>query len=286
VNSCIIVAAGGLLALILLSAAPASQPVFAQVTASYCPDARDADADGDSLPDSCELQLARQFAPVLTVGRVCNWDGVAPRPGGGYFYAVQPVGTVIRVAYLPAYFDDCGWSGVKCRVPMVDCSPHAGDSEFIAVEISVRQPGAITVTGVFLSAHCFGRSGKNCRWYRGSELSDFEWQDGAPIIWVADGRNANYPTQRACDKGHHSLDTCDNATFRSRFPVNPGKNIGSRKLPAPAGGCIKGEQLRSSLIDPAAIECFWNPAARFRGWRSGAPGVTGYHRYLTEIAGF
>ena len=46
---------------------------------------------------------------------------------GGHFFVVEPRDALIRIAFLPAYFHDCGWSGFECWLPGVDCSPHEGD---------------------------------------------------------------------------------------------------------------------------------------------------------------
>src|SRR5688500_12486484 len=79
----------------------------------------------DPLTADCAFQFASAFAPVLAVRSAgCNWDDTQQRLGGGYFFAAQRVDSIVRVAYLPAYFRDCGWQGVKCWLPGVDCSPH------------------------------------------------------------------------------------------------------------------------------------------------------------------
>jgi hypothetical protein len=74
---------------------------------------------------------------------------------------------------------------------------------FIVVELG-DEPGASSwkVTGVFLSAHCFGRGAASCGSYRGPDLQRFRWHDGGPIIWVAEGKHANYPSWQACNVGH------------------------------------------------------------------------------------
>jgi len=78
----------------------------------------DGDADADGLGDACELALARAFAPTLIVrSGGCNWDADAERLAGGYFHAVQPVDSLVRIVYMPAYFRDCGWAGAKCLLP-------------------------------------------------------------------------------------------------------------------------------------------------------------------------
>jgi hypothetical protein len=252
---------------------------------SVCRTAGLPDSDADGLSDACELHVAQRYAPVLVVREGgCNWEASAFRVGGGYLHSVQPTDSVIRSAYLPAYYRDCGWSGLKCILPWIDCGPHNGDSELIIVELRPR--GAdFEVSGVFLSAHCFGRSTASCRWYRGSELDQFSWQGSAPVVWVAEGRNANYPSREACDAGHHSIDTCDRHSPRYRFPVEPQRNLGSRRVPLSEDGCLTAAELDVPVGLPDAEECFWTDVP-FRGWQGEGKGVTSYNRYLSEVARF
>src|SRR5690606_31532961 len=130
---------------------------------------------------------------------------------GGYFHAAQPFRDGVRLVYLPAYYRDCGWSSRWCV--LMDCEGHAGDSELIAVDVERLPSGAWATTSVFLSAHCFGSSSRDCRWYEGRALDDFEWLKGrqrvAPIVWVSDARNANYPSYAACAGGHGGMDACE-----------------------------------------------------------------------------
>lgn len=261
-----------------------------------CPHAAP-DRDQDGLSDACELQLATAFAPVLvTSSTACNMNADADgrRLGGGYLFVVRPTPAGAVIGYLPAYFQDCGWSGPKCLLPGLSCAPHAGDSELIALDLR-REGRSWRVEGVFLSAHCFGRSSPGCRWYRGEDLRQFEWgTEGAavgPVVWVADGRNANYPSRRACERGHGFVDTCGGSRLRYPFPVHASRNIGSRVRPLETSGARAG-CVRSAPVDPGngatapdAVECFWDPDARFRGWQASGDGVTPYERYLREVIG-
>ena len=252
------------------------------------------DTDVDGVDDACELAVAAAFAPLLVVNPSgCNWDTTVepPRLGGGYLFAAQRVGDALRVAYLPAYFRDCGWSGVKCALPGVDCEAHAGDSEMIALDIVVDGAQRWRTARVFLSAHCFGRTGAGCLWYEADELAQFAWYmgrtAGAPMVWVAEGRQANYPSRHACDAGHHAIDTCDRHTLAYRFPIySNAQNVGSADRPATADGCMRAADmpLRSARAG-SGMECFWTGRA-FRGWNTASEGATPYLRYLREIAGF
>jgi hypothetical protein len=256
------------------------------------------DRDGDGLDDVCELELARAFAPMLVVDRHdCSWDGT--KLAGGYFYAVQrgSDATAIRIAYLPAYFRDCGWDGLVCTTRGPGCSAHAGDSELIALEVRRDEVAdRWRADAVFMSAHCFGRSGGRCRWYFGDELRYFAWAGnalGAPRVWVAKGKHANYPSVRECDSGHWYYDSCDHNDVAYRFPiVTSAQNIGSRLRPFPNRGLLRGCVAAEELPVPddrangGTSECFWDAAARFRGWqRDSHQGATSYARVL-GAAGF
>ena len=265
---------------------PLQAPRVPAASALHCSAGPDADSDG--LSDDCELAYAGMFAPHLrTAERGCNWDPQNQRLGGGYYFAVSRIDArTVRVLYLPAYYRDCGWTGFKCALPFTSCAPHSGDSELVAIEIVTGADAHPSVQGIFLSAHCFGASDANCRWYRGEELLRFEWREQAPVVWVAEGRQANYPSASACDAGHWFYDTCDRNTGIYRFPiVRHEQNIGSRAKPVNGDGCVDGRQAgwNSTLISAAVVECFWTPARRFTGWQSPARGsATPYERYLAD----
>lgn len=276
-------------------------PIGLSVASDCVESAGDRDVDG--LTDACELALARAFAPWLVIAEGgCNWDtSVTPaRPGGEYYFAARPLdraGAMVRIAYLPAYYRDCGWRGLKCMLPFVECGPHNGDSEAIVLDVAFDERTARwSTTAVFLSAHCFSRTGADCLWYRGQDLERFEWRGGggarsAPRVWVAEGRNANYPSRSACDRGHGSLDTCDRNRLELLFPVSSTRqNLGSRTHPVAGHGCVTGQHAgwNSRLPTPDSVECFWSRDRRFHGWQasSGSEGATPYFRYLHEIAGF
>jgi hypothetical protein len=267
-------------------------------TVALCADAT-IDEDRDALDDRCELALARAFAPELRVdARECGWrDDVAPaRLAGGYLFAAQRTRTGVRLAYLPAYFRDCGWSGAVCLLVAGGCGAHAGDSELIVVDVAASAPaGRWRATGVFLSAHCLGGSAGRCRWFRGDALHELEWADdvagGAPRVWVARGKHANYPTQRACDRGHWTYDSCDGNGVAVRFPVrSTAQNAGSRQHPLLGDGCLSSEELPlgPAGADAGMRECMWDASRSFRGWQRDRTGSepAAYARYLELFAGF
>ena len=277
---------------------PAAEGLSLPWTAETCAGSA-VDADGDGMDDRCELALAQAFAPELMVdARDCLWTA-APSPrrlGGGYLFAAQRTAEGARLAFMPAYYRDCGWSGAACVLRGGKCGAHAGDSELIVVDVVPdRSAGRWRTAGVFLSAHCFGRSDGRCRWYRGAALRDFAWVDGAPFgaprVWVALGKHGNYPSRRACDGGHWLYDSCDANRDTVRFPIlTSAQNAGTRRHPLPApDGCVASEALPLGAggSSPGTHECPWDPSRPFRGWQADGEGSsTSYARYLDGVAGF
>ena len=274
--------------LLLINCAHAPRPILDSRTATLaCAPGSDTDRDG--ISDACELSTAQTFAPWLVQSsRSCSWDvSVTPaRVGGEYLFGVERNGADgMRIVYLPAYYTDCGWTGAKCSLHLTNCDPHEGDSETIVVDLRENADGW-RVERVFLSAHCFGRSQGDCRWF---DADAFSWRAAAPVIWVAEGKHANYPSAKQCDRGHFYFDTCDGNDTVVHYPVLSGRqNIGSAAVPFGRNGCIDGTHtgLASTLPEAAVEECFWSER-RFTGWHA-APDAssTPYVRYLRDIAGW
>ena len=254
------------------------------------------DSDGDGLSDSCEAFLAAQFAPELRVDTTdCSWNGGARVLAGGYFHVVHPLnsaGDSIRLIYLPAYFRDCGWRGFQKALRFGRSNAHAGDSELIVVDVRREQADRWLTTAVFLSAHCYGRSDGRCRWFRGDELAEFEWvvPSGAPRVWVARDKHANYPSRRACESGHWAQESCSEASVSYRFPTAlADQNLGSRMRPRfGPRGCVRSEELPFAVpgAQSGTSECFWSTDDPFRGWQGNSGGsATPYGLLLQRIAG-
>ena len=116
------------------------------------------------------------------------------------------------------------------------------------------------------------------------------WFGNTPVIWVAEGKNANYPSRAACDSGHWGFDTCDRNERTFRFPVtSSAQNVGSAAHPLggrpDAPGCVDAAHLVPPRDLPGS-ECIWTAGA-FRGWSGRThAGATGYARYLRDVAGF
>ncbi len=76
------------------------------------------DSDTDGLADHCEFPIARSFAPML------HFANGGQCPGGEPYWAARRTSTNrVRIAYIMAYYKDCGYA------------PHAGDSEMIMVDV-------------------------------------------------------------------------------------------------------------------------------------------------------
>jgi hypothetical protein len=278
---------------------PATSSPAPHATAALQPGcAAGPDADADGLSDGCEHALALAFAPELVVDAgECSWraDARPPRPDGAYLYAVRPTaGRAVRIAYLPAYAEDCGWAGPKCLLTGPMCRGHAGDSELVLVDAAYDAARRRwKATAVFLSAHCHGTLEDRCRWYRGTALDRFAWVGGAvggaPVVWVATGTHANYPTRRSCDRGFWNYDSCDRNRVRLRFPVlSAAQNAGSRHRPfggrTDAEGCIPAPM---SGPDGDRRECIWSVSGAFHGWRPpSGEAPTPYGRHLRDYGGF
>lgn len=253
------------------------------------------DIDYDGVDNACENAVAASFAPELVLAHDCNWDYSLDRMGGEYLFAVErrvdAIGSYLRVVYLHAYYIDCGPPlDSKCFISA--CDPHSGDSEFTIIDF--RYDAASThwvAQQVFLSAHCpFSAANWNCRWYaRGA----FAWvggqRYGAPIVWVSEGKHANYPSASACEEGGaYNSDSCEFNDSSRRIPiVYTQQNVGSRierlqDCMAPFWG--------SPLTDPSTQECMWRThgVQRFNGWQSAVygPPPQRYGDILLTYAGF
>lgn len=258
------------------------------------------DADADGLADACEFAVAQSFAPLLVMSTE-QCGSQAELPGGGYGFVVSPgsARNQVRIGYAAAYVKDCGWSGTKCWLRWRGgCGGHWGDSEFIGLVVEFDSTWRRWATeAVFLSAHCFGSSDGDCRWYQGTDLAQFDWLDtelGAPKVWVAEGKNANYPTRGRCERGHWWFDTCERNTNEVRYPIlGPLQNLGQPRA-VRAGGqdaeCATTlPDLGWTQIPPGAsrtaTECFGRDEP-FRGWVSAdvqdsdPVGATAYVRYF------
>jgi len=239
------------------------------------------DNDLDGVWDYCETALAQMFAPLMISANDCNRDGAYNRVGGEYYFAVTRLRIYdedrIRIAWLPAYYKDCGGPG----------DPHSGDAEFIIHEIGYAVASAHWLTNcAFLSSHCYAavmefESDPDCTWYG---IGSFAWYEnkarGAPIIWVAERKHAHYVSQEACNSGAYTLDTCAANNQQTRFPVSyTWQNIGSGAHPFTDAAKPRWPRAAwdTLLVDTSKTEHFWTRPMemtaygprpkRFNGWQ-------------------
>lgn len=270
------------------------------------------DFDVDGIDDSCERATAAAFAPMqVFASHDCSWDNGLGRMGGEYYYAVeskiklkfinsQPVGyLVLRLAYLPAYYWDCGNASSFPFATWFDPA-HSGDSEFMILDVAYDSSSHHWIfDALFLSAHCATPNDENCRWYSPPDIGN--WVDGrslgAPFIWVSRSKHANYVSEDQCDNaikvGIIPVEDCELDTLQ-RFPVlYVQQNIGSRAHPFSDCGPPFSS---STMVDQSESECMWSwspnltngPLGTFNGWQSVEVGPRSptYGKHLAGYAGF
>lgn len=248
------------------------------------------DVDRDSLSDNCELILATAFAPkmmmnvqFINLNSALNQGATWP---GEYYWGATPV-TVgfdtrrIRLAYMPAYYHDWGHG-------LFD-SGHNGDSEFIMIDVEyVPEHNSFEMRDAFLSAHCGAflatfETDPDCQWWGTSywdNASGFvDTPLGAPVVWVANGTNANYFGQHKCNTGSNWFDDCYGLYDGARFPITPGFNVGSYR------GHMLPDWIYArrypTLGQSDKVESFW-PGHGFAGWQGGV-GETSYAAILARF---
>lgn len=141
---------------------------------------------------------------------------------------------------------------------------------------------------IFLSAHC--PDGGDCRWWSRDLFSYVGGKRfGAPRIWVAERKHANYYSAGKCNGGgFFGFDTCEFSNTSHRFPfVYTQQNVGSRATRL--RDCVT-PFWGSSIPNAQAVECMWDTSqkSRFDGWlgfSSGSPAVL-YGNILAQYAGF
>lgn len=241
------------------------------------------DRDRDWLDDTCELELARGFAPTWGMGEQDECPGGEPVWAAKYF----PTYNVVRIAYLPAYYDDCGVYGGEF---LGIGGGHTGDSEFVIVEIGYN---AATkhweFRRMFLSAHygeqrlsvSFDRSA----WVSATEARFKRRHLGHPYVAVAANKHANYKSEETCNKTFASQvgysDWCyGNILTPFRFPVDPSRNAGSRFTDL-FEGCIHANNARFDT--GGRTECFYAARRAFNGWHlTGAMSARPYYDVLMD----
>jgi hypothetical protein len=211
------------------------------------------DLDKDWLADNCEVDLAYAFAPrmVFDFGEPCPFG--EPRWAAKYF----PYSGVVRIAYLPAYWDDCG-----DEIAGFIGNSHSGDSEYIMFEVTFN---ASTRHWVFqqmwLSAH-YGDLTDHSAWVPSASAEFFYRTGSRPNVWVSLQKHANYNSHAACSywvviNSIGSTEVCGDPNGAPgiqpiRFPVTASRNLGSRFV---GTQCVASEV--SSRSGNGRTECFY-----------------------------
>jgi hypothetical protein len=244
------------------------------------------DRDQDKVGDRCENDIAAAFVPTF---RHSASDNV----GHESYWAVNRVGTTsyIRVLYMIGYyFDDGvqeGYSG--CKLVSLwqllgECDGHHGDSEHVAFTVYYHaKTGHWLIHSMHLSHHGGYLLGTRSSLPYPSGIQ-YTLLGARPIIWVADGKHANYPSQAACDAGTgggflvdaiFSFDTCEgnNGFFTLTAPGS--RNVGSARV-----RLIDCVASTNQFYATNPKECFWS-SARFIGWQlDRTTWATGYRKAL------
>lgn len=249
------------------------------------------DLDYDELSDDCEFQLALAFAPHLSFG---YGDEVTRESR----FAARWLNTsTVRIIYLLGYWMDHGAPDVPTCFPQFPgCNGHVGDSEYIVLDVTYEPVSHHwMVIGGALSAHeahyscslnkqnirCVpGNAGTFGGWASGN-LSWVGPSRGAPVIHVADGKHANYPTDGACDGGgFFGSDECDSPRWFGLVQINQARNIGSRAHRFVDG--VTTSNTSHPVFGQQNVEYYWT-WKRFRGWfiDNGDESTSAYSDILT-----
>lgn len=214
------------------------------------------DTDGDGLANHCELPIARSFAPML---HFANGDQC---PGGEPYWSAKrfPNG-VVRVAYMMAYYEDCGYD------TRIQNSAHSGDSELVMVEMKYNSGTQHwEFNRMWLSAHYeatfWGTDQDYSEWVSAAQTDFYDRSLALPNIWVAEDKHANYRSIAKCeDTGAWEYRDDCGSLYLIRFLVEGSRNAGSRYVDLV--DCVRSEERTSST----RTEGFYTDCHNsFRGW--------------------
>ena len=253
-----------------------------------------ADADHDWLADLCEYKIARGFRPEWQYGNAyCNDDG-EPHWAAKYF-TMSDVGdtflphAIVRIAYIPAYYADCGpeW--------------HTGDSELVMVDVQwVPSTQHWELTRAWMSAHYGVGSGDRSQWYEKQALTYRGPYFGFPTVYASENKHANYASVAMCEDTWYSQipfmpDDChdDWPSVDTRFDVLSSRNVGSRHRDGMTNSQFHGCETSHDRPDVPQQgnrqECFYGTdETTFNGWwaigsDSHTDGVTAYRELLMGL---
>lgn len=240
------------------------------------------DQDDDGLRDECEYRLAKAFAPLLNMSEIDQCPAGEPYWAAKFINNLMPFGTgdMVKLAYLPAYYADCG-----------DVGGHNADSEFIQITVAFNPATHHwELINSWLSAHACNDLSSECI---GSTFASgfsshstwgpiFEFPSGRarsfPRVYVSRGKHANYRSRSACSAGGaFGQDDCAVDADVGRFMVWQDRNLGSARYPL--RDCV---QSYSDLEERAGTECFWT-SEHFTAWQPLGDGVTPYKVLLNSL---
>lgn len=285
------------------SPAPPTNPPRATLTAqcnewNYRISPQGEDLDADFIRDSCELELARAFEPVLLLeAQEIHW-GREPH----FIVQRDNVSGLVRIGYLLAFYYDGGKFS------------HQGDSEMIVV--AVRPAGnQWELMNITTTAH-FGAPMDRTATTPWTALYLYDMPPNVRV-YVSRSHHGLYINSETCNS--RIGDICSRGTHDGGFlqPAGMGylgisglrsdNNIGSRHRPLPIDPMLRfGSSPGSYMADctyadnpwrTGGVECFFRDyssytpngvtwfASTFAGWSSptGVGGTTHYGQVLQRL---
>ena len=153
------------------------------------------DADGDSLNDDCEYQLAYWFSPKMWFD---SGESGSARHAHWSVKSVSYSQRTVQVFYMNAYINDTGV-----------LTGHDGDPEFQIFEL-FYSGGTWKMNRAYMSAHRKSACDSSA-WYQYNQLVYDDTNTtyrGWPTIYVAEDKHATYNTLGNCDDGCWYQDYC------------------------------------------------------------------------------
>ncbi len=226
------------------------------------------DSDQDGISDFCERNLAPAFAPQLAL---TAHDQVGREP---HLAVRRLTYGKARMMYLLSYYIDAGPTTSWCEQNVIDaidasiCSGHDGDSEWITLDVYYNE-----MTKHWILDQAIYSQHEGVKPYsRGSSaypaISYATKKGGAPRVYVAYQKHANYASDRECDEGAlFGTDNC-NASIFETATAGDNVNIRSRAVHPSTRDCMPSTN--PIYADNGVEECYWT-VRPFVGWHIGFP---------------
>jgi hypothetical protein len=233
------------------------------------------DNDKDWLDDDCEYQLAKAFAPALSMSPSDNCPGGEPYWAAKYFDNEGVAGTpggwgeFIRIAYLPSWYRDCG------------ATSHSGDSEFMMLAI---QHNPMTrhweVREAWLSAHA-GTLNSAVDYIRTPGILEYPAARtlSYPRVWLARGKHGFYRSKDECQSRAIINDNCEDNVTMGRMVIYANRNVGSRFV----DNFPTGVPSANPLYSQNGRREYYYTSQGFNGWQVPGSGVTPYASILSSV---